>query len=247
MHLKDKIALVTGGGRGIGAAICRKLAEHGASIVVNDIAENEETKAFLEELKGYGGDAIFIAADVSKPDDAKRLIEGAIEKMGKLDILINNAGITRDNLILRMTEEQWDQVIAVNLKGTFNCVQAAARPMIRQRGGAIVNLSSVVGIVGNAGQANYSASKAGVIGITKSAARELASKGVRVNAVAPGFIDTPMTQALPEEYSNKLKEMIPMAKFGTPEDVANVVVFLASDDAAYVTGEVIKIDGGLFT
>lgn len=246
MHLKDKVAVVTGGGRGIGKAIALKLARHGAELVVNDMAAPEDVAGTLAEIEAAGVRAHYVRADVSKPDEAKRLIEEAVAVTGRIDILVNNAGITRDNLIIRMTEEQWDQVISVNLKGTFNCLQAVSRHMIRQRAGAIVNLSSVVGVNGNAGQANYSASKAGVIGLTKSAARELAGKGVRVNAVAPGFIDTEMTQALPEEYREKLKSMIPLGFFGSPDNVADVVVFLAGDESAYVTGEVVKIDGGLF-
>lgn len=245
-NLKDKVAVVTGGARGIGAAIARKLAGEGADIVVNDIAAGEAGDQLIAELNAAGARAVFIAADISKTAEAKRLIEESIAEMGRIDILINNAGIARDNLIMRMSEEEWDAVIAVNLKGTFNCVQAAARPMLKQRSGTIVNLASVVGVAGNPGQANYSASKAGVIGLTKTAAKELASRGIRVNAVAPGFIATDMTRKLPEEYTGKLKDAIPLGVFGTPENVADVVAFLAGDDAAYVTGEIIKIDGGLF-
>jgi 3-oxoacyl-[acyl-carrier protein] reductase len=245
-NLKGKVAVITGGARGIGAAIVRRLSLEGADIVINDIAAGESGDQLIAEIKAAGGKAVFIAADISKAAEAKRLIEEAIAAMGKIDILVNNAGITRDNLIMRMSEEEWDSVIAVNLKGTFNCLQAATRPMLKQRSGAIVNLASVVGVAGNPGQANYSASKAGVIGLTKTAAKELASRGIRVNAVAPGFIETDMTKKLPEEYTGKLKEVIPLGIFGTPENVADVVAFLAGDDAAYVTGEVIKIDGGLF-
>jgi 3-oxoacyl-[acyl-carrier protein] reductase len=245
-NLKGKAAVVTGGARGIGAAIARKLAGEGADIVVNDIAAGEESDRLIAELTSAGVKAAFIAADISKSAEAKRLVEESIAALGRIDILVNNAGITRDNLIMRMSEEEWDAVIAVNLKGTFNCLQAATRPMLKQRSGAIVNLASVVGVAGNPGQANYSASKAGVIGLTKTAAKELASRGIRVNAVAPGFIETDMTRQLPEEYTDKLKEHIPLGIFGTPENVADVVAFLAGDDAAYVTGEVVKIDGGLF-
>ncbi len=245
-NLKGKVALVTGGARGIGAAIARKLAGEGADIVINDITAGEAGDQLVAELKAAGVKAIFIAADISKSAEAKRLIEEAIAGMEKIDVLVNNAGITRDNLIMRMSEEEWDAVIAVNLKGTFNCLQAVTRPMLKQRSGAIVNLASVVGVAGNPGQANYSASKAGVIGLTKTAAKELASRGIRVNAVAPGFIATDMTKELPEEYTAKLKEHIPLGVFGSAENVADVVAFLAGDDAAYVTGEVIKIDGGLF-
>lgn len=245
-NLKGKIVLITGGARGIGAAIARRLAAEGANIVINDIAAGDAGDQLVAELNKMGAKTIFIAADISKAVEAKRLVEEAIAQMGRLDILVNNAGITRDNLIMRMSEEEWDAVIAVNLKGTFNCIQAVSRPMLKQRSGAIVNLASVVGVAGNTGQANYSASKAGVIGLTKTAAKELASRGIRVNAVAPGFIETAMTKDLPEEYTGKLKDLIPLGTFGTPENVADVVAFLAGDDAAYVTGEVIKIDGGLF-
>jgi 3-oxoacyl-[acyl-carrier protein] reductase len=244
--LKGKVAIVTGGARGIGAAIALKLASMGADIVINDVSGGDACSEICAEIAKVGQKAICITADVSKTADAKRMVEEAIEQMGKVDILINNAGITRDNLIMRMSEEDWDSVISVNLKGTFNCLQAVTRPMLKARSGVIVNLASVVGVAGNAGQANYSASKAGVIGLTKTAAKELASRGIRVNAVAPGFISTAMTKELNQEYSDKLKEAIPLGFFGEPEHVANVVAFLACDDSAYVTGEVIKIDGGLF-
>lgn len=245
--LKGKVAIVTGGARGIGRAICLKLAQMGADIVVNDISDSESARDLLAEIRKVGCRAVFLEADISKSDQAKDLVEKAVRGMGRVDILVNNAGVTRDNLILRMTEEEWDTVLAVNLKGCFNCTQAVSRHMIKQRSGAIVNISSVVGIVGNAGQVNYSASKAGVIGLTKSVAKELASRGVRVNAVAPGFIDTEMTRKLPPDYQEKLKSMIPLGFFGQTEDVAKVVAFLASDEASYITGEVIKVDGGLFT
>jgi len=244
--LKGKVAIVTGGARGIGAAIALKLAEQGADLVINDISEPEAGIGVLADIAKLGGRSMFIAANISKMEDAKRLVDEAIASMGKIDILVNNAGITRDNLIMRMSEEEWDSVIAVNLKGTFNCLQAVTRPMLKQRSGVIVNLASVVGIAGNPGQANYSASKAGVIGLTKTAAKELASRGIRVNAVAPGFIATEMTKKLPADYADKLKAAIPLGFLGEPGNVADVVVFLAGDGAAYVTGEVIKIDGGLF-
>lgn len=244
--LKGKVAIVTGGARGIGAAIALKLAEQGADLVINDISEPEAGIGVLADIAKLGGRSMFIAANISKMEDAKRLVDEAIAGMGKIDILVNNAGITRDNLIMRMSEEEWDSVIAVNLKGTFNCLQAVTRPMLKQRSGVIVNLASVVGIAGNPGQANYSASKAGVIGLTKTAAKELASRGIRVNAVAPGFIATEMTKKLPADYADKLKAAIPLGFLGEPGNVADVVVFLAGDGAAYVTGEVIKIDGGLF-
>ncbi len=243
--LKGKVAIVTGGARGIGAAICLKLASQGANIAVNDISK-EACQDIVVDIAKRGVKAMAVGADVSQPADAKRLVDDVIKEMGQVDILINNAGVTRDNLIMRMSEAEWDTVIAVNLKGTFNCLQAVTRPMLKQKSGAIVNLASVVGVAGNAGQANYSASKAGVIGLTKSAAKELASRGIRVNAVAPGFIETEMTKQLPEEYTGKLKDLIPLGFFGTPQHVADVVAFLAGGDASYVTGEVVKIDGGLF-
>jgi 3-oxoacyl-[acyl-carrier protein] reductase len=245
--LEGKVAIVTGGARGIGRAICLKLAEMGADIVVNDVSDNASVRDLLTEIGKAGCQGIFVKADVSRSDQAKDLVEKVVGEMGRVDILVNNAGITRDNLILRMSEEEWDTVLAVNLKGCFNCTQAVSRQMIKQRSGVIINISSVVGIVGNAGQANYSASKAGVIGLTKAVAQELASRGVRVNAVAPGFIDTEMTRQLPEDYREELKKRIPLGFFGQPEDVAKVVAFLAGDEASYITGEVIKIDGGLFT
>lgn len=244
--LEGKVAVVTGAARGIGAAVAVKLAEQGADVVVNDIVDEAGFADVCAKIEANDARALTITADISKPAEAKRLVEEAISALGRIDILVNNAGITKDNLIMRMSEAEWDDVIAVNLKGTFNCLQAAARPMLKQRSGAIVNLASVVGVVGNAGQANYAASKAGVIGLTKTAAKELASRGIRVNAVAPGFIETDMTKKLPEEFTGKLIEMIPLGFLGSPEHVADVVVFLASEAAAYVTGEVIKIDGGLF-
>lgn len=244
--LKGKTAIVTGGARGIGAAICLKLAKMGANLVVNDLADEAAAADIRQKIKEAGAESVYISADVSRSEDARQLVDQATKAFGKVDILVNNAGITRDNLIMRMSEEDWDAVIAVNLKGTFNCLQAVSRQMLKQRSGSIVNLASVVGVAGNAGQANYAASKAGVIGLTKTAAKELASRGVRVNAVAPGFIETEMTKKLPDEYTAKLKEAIPLGVFGNPDNVADVVAFLAGDDAAYVTGEIIKIDGGLF-
>ncbi|MFH1737047.1 MAG: 3-oxoacyl-[acyl-carrier-protein] reductase [Actinomycetota bacterium] len=244
--LEGKVAVVTGAARGIGAAVAVKLAEQGADVVVNDLVNETGLADVRAKIEANGSRILTVTADISESAEAKRLIDTAVSFFGRIDILVNNAGITRDNLIMRMSEEEWDTVIAVNLKGTFNCLQAATRPMLKQRSGAIVNLASVVGVVGNAGQANYAASKAGVIGLTKTAAKELASRGIRVNAVAPGFIETDMTKKLPAEFTGKLREMIPLGFFGSPEHVADVVAFLASDAAAYVTGEVIKIDGGLF-
>ncbi len=244
--LEGKNAIVTGGSRGIGAAVARKLAAAGADIVINYVSGADSAARVQKDIEGMGRRCLTVAGDVSVPADAKSLVEQAIAAFGRVDILVNNAGVTRDNLIMRMTEEDWDKVIAVNLKGTFNCLQAVSRPMLKQRGGVIINMASVVGIGGNPGQANYAASKAGVIGLTKTAAKELASRGVRVNAVAPGFIETDMTKDLNSEYSDKLRAAIPLGVFGQADNVADVVAFLVSDSASYITGEVIKVDGGLF-
>lgn len=246
-ELTGRVALVTGSARGIGKAICLKLAELGANIVVNDVGNEELAQELVEQIKKMGSEAVFIKANVAKLDKANSLIESIIEKFGKIDILVNNAGITRDNLLVRMKEEEWDAVLTVNLKGTFNCSQAVSKYMMKQRSGNIINIASVVGITGNPGQANYSASKAGVIGLTKTIAREMASRGVRANAVAPGFIETEMTQKLPEDTRSAINKQIPLGRFGQPEDVANLVAFLASDESGYITGQVIQIDGGMVT
>ncbi|MDD5598147.1 MAG: 3-oxoacyl-[acyl-carrier-protein] reductase [Victivallaceae bacterium] len=243
-RLEGKVALVTGGARGIGKAICKRLADEGAKLAIVDIllAVAEQTAA---EFKAAGIDAAAFAADVSKLESANETIDAVLEKFGKIDILVNNAGITRDTLIMRMTEQDWDLVIAVNLKGTFNFTKAACRPMMKARSGKIVNIASVVGRMGNAGQANYSASKAGVIGLTKTTAKEFATRNIQVNAVAPGYIQTEMTGKLSENATDAFLSVIPMKRGGTPEDVANVVYFLCSDDSNYVTGQVINIDGGM--
>lgn len=245
MSFKGKAAVITGSARGIGFAISKKLAQEGTAIVLNDIVDRESAADSIEGIEALGVDVIYVQADISRPDQAKNLMEEAFKKFGNVEILVNNAGITRDSLILRMKEKDWDDVITINLKGTFSCTQAAAKYMIKQRSGVIVNIASVVGIYGNAGQANYSASKAGVIGLTKTSAKELASRGIRVNAVAPGFIETEMTKKLPEEARNIVIERIPLARFGSPDDVASLVCFLASDDAGYITGQVVGLDGGL--
>ncbi|MFH1550300.1 MAG: 3-oxoacyl-[acyl-carrier-protein] reductase [Planctomycetota bacterium] len=205
----------------------------------------EGVKSLVEELKGAGTEAIYTLADVSKFDQCQAIVDSTIRKFGRIDILVNNAGITRDNLIMRMKEEEWQQVLDVNLKGAFNCTKAAARPMLKQRGGRIINIASIIGLIGNAGQANYSASKAGVIALAKSTAKEFASRGITANAVAPGYIDTAMTKVLDEETRNRMLSLVPLARMGTSADVANAVLFLASDLAAYITGEVIRVDGGL--
>lgn len=243
--LKDKVAIVTGGTRGIGRAIALKLADHGANIVINyrnSDKEAEELKGILEEK---GVKVLAVKCDISNFEDSKNLMDKCKEVFGKIDILVNNAGITNDTLIMRMKEEDFDNVIDVNLKGTFNCAKHASAIMLKQRFGKIINMTSVVGIAGNAGQVNYAASKAGVIGLTKSLAKELGSRGITVNAVAPGFINTDMTASLSEKVKEEASKNIPLKRLGDPEDVANLVGFLASDAANYITGQVINVDGGM--
>ena len=242
--LEGNTAIVTGAARGIGRAICLKLADHGANIVGIDVMPEalEEAGALVREL---GVEFLALQADVSRADQMKEAVTKAADAFGSIDIMVNNAGITRDNLLVRMGDDEWDQVLAINLKGVFNGIKAVARVMSKQRSGRIISSASVVGITGNAGQANYSASKAGVIGLTKTAARELARRNVTVNAVAPGFIETPMTAKLSEEAREASLGTIPTGRFGQPEDVAAVVAFLASPDAGYITGEVIRVDGGM--
>ena len=245
---RRRSAVVTGSTRGIGRAVAEKLAQAGMNVCVNSSSERSLPAAqeLAEALAGeYGVEAIAVAADVSNADQAKALVQAALDAFGSVDVLVNNAGITRDGLAMRMSEEDFDQVLAVNLKGTFNCCKAAYRPMMKQRYGRIVNMSSVVGVYGNAGQVNYAASKAGVVGLTKSLAKELASRGVTANAVAPGFIETDMTGALSEKQRAAIEERIGCGRMGSADDVANVVAFLASDQAAYVTGQVVCVDGGL--
>ncbi len=245
MRLDGRKALITGAARGLGKAIALELAELGADIAINDIMESEEAEALRKEIESKGRKAVFIKADISKADEAKNLVDKAIEELGKVDLLINNAGITRDNLLLRMSEEDFDAVIDVNLKGVFNVTKAALRPMLKTKNASIVNISSIVGISGNPGQVNYSASKAGVIGFTKSLSKEISKKNVRVNAVAPGFIETDMTDKLPEELIENYKNSIPMGRLGNVQDVANAVAFLCSDRASYITGQVLVVDGGM--
>lgn len=240
-----RAAVVTGGSRGIGRAVCVALAKQGCNVVVNYChgeAAAAETAALCKEL---GVEAVTVQADVSTAEGCKKLFEEAVNAFGRVDILVNNAGVTRDNLILRLSEEDFDTVLNANLKGAFLCCKEAARRMVRQRYGRIVNLSSVVGLRGNAGQTNYSASKAGLIGLTKSLTKELAARKVTVNAVAPGFIDTEMTAVLPEQAKEAMLKTIPMARLGQPEDVARAVAFFASDEAAYITGQVLCVDGGM--
>ena len=243
-RLEGKVAIVTGGARGIGKAISTRLAAEGAKLAIVDIML-DVAEATAAEFRASGVEARAYAANVAKFEDAEKTVAAVVADFGKVDILVNNAGITKDNLMLRMTEQEWDAVLAVNLKGTFNFTQAAVKPMMKQRAGKIVNIASVVGRMGNAGQANYSASKAGVIALTKSTAKEFGSRNIQVNAVAPGFIETEMTAKLPQSVRDTFMMVIPAKRPGKPEDVANVVFFLCSSDADYVTGQVINIDGGM--
>ena len=243
--LKGKIAVITGAGRGIGRAIALQFAEYGAKVVLNYRNSLSQVEELIQTISRLGGEAIAVKADVSREEEAKYLIEEAVKKYNKIDILVNNAGINKDNLLMRMTEEEFDAVMDVNLKGTFFCMKHAAKIMLKQRYGKIINISSVVGLAGNIGQANYAASKAGVIGLTKSAARELARKGITVNAVAPGFIKTDMTDALPDKVKEASIAAIPMGRFGEASEVAGAVCFLASEAANYITGQVLSVDGGM--
>jgi 3-oxoacyl-[acyl-carrier protein] reductase len=245
LELDGKTALVTGSARGLGRAIAHRLASMGASVVLNDIEASDSIDATAAEFAAEGFRAAVAKGDVRSPDDAKRICKAAIDAFGSLDILVNNAGITRDKPMAMMSEADWDDVLDINLKGSFLCLKAASRYMIRQRGGTIVNVASVAGVMGNPGQANYSASKAGLIGLTKSAAKELAPRNITCNAVAPGVIVSKMTDALPDKVKENYMRSIPLSRFGTPEDVAGVIGFLASGAAGYVTGQVLHIDGGL--
>jgi len=245
MELKGKVALVTGGAQGIGKAVALMLARHGADVVVADV-NLEKAAETAKEVEATGRGAMAVNVDVTRLGDVENMVESAIGRFGRIDILINNAGIARDKLILRMTEEDWDAVLDVNLKGTFNCTKAIIKHMSKQRSGKIVNIASVVGEMGNAGQANYSASKAGVIGLTKTIAREFSQRGINVNAIAPGYIQTPMTDVLPDKAKEELKRMIPMERLGQPEDVAYAVLFLVSEGSSYVTGQVLNVNGGIY-
>ena len=245
MKLEGKIAVVTGGSRGIGFATCKKLASEGATIIITDICDSEVAAPAIKELEDMGAKAKFYQSDVSDFASATETVNSIIEEFGGLDILVNNAGIVRDKLMLKMEEQDFDAVININLKGTYNMIKASYKHFMKQRSGRIISLASVVGIMGNAGQANYSASKAGIIGLTKSVAKELGGRNVTVNAIAPGYIATDMTDALSDKVKKSIDEGIPMKRRGTPEDVANAICFLASDDAAYITGEVLRVDGGM--
>ncbi|MDT3959596.1 3-oxoacyl-[acyl-carrier-protein] reductase [Staphylococcus kloosii] len=241
-----KSALVTGASRGIGRSIALQLAEEGYNVAVNYAGSKEKAEAVVEEIKAKNVESFAIQANVADGNEVKAMIKEVVNQFGSVDVLVNNAGITRDNLLMRMKESEWDDVIDTNLKGVFNCIQKVTPQMLRQKSGSIINLSSVVGAVGNPGQANYVATKAGVIGLTKSSARELASRNITVNAVAPGFIVSDMTDALSEELKSQMLEQIPLSRFGDDTDIANTVVFLASDKAKYITGQTIHVNGGMY-
>ena len=245
MQSISQVALITGAARGIGQTIALALAQPGLRIYINDVIPEDAARETVREVEAKGAPAAYLPFNVADPHEVEQAFGVIIKESGRLDILVNNAGITRDQLLVRMKEEDWDQVLAVNLKGAFNCLKAAAKPMIKQRSGRIVNISSVVGLMGNAGQINYVASKAGLVGLTKSAARELASRNITVNAVAPGFIETAMTENLPEKTREAMLAQIPLNRFGKPEEVAQAVAFLVSDRAAYITGQVMHVNGGM--
>jgi 3-oxoacyl-[acyl-carrier protein] reductase len=244
MCLKGKVALITGGARGIGKAIAMLFAQEGSDIVVGDVNREEAEKTCLE-IEALGRKTLALELDVTHYDKVEEAVNKILDKLTKVDILVNNAGITKDNLLLRMSEAEWDAVLNVNLKGSFNCMKAVSRPMIKQRYGRIINIASIIGLIGNTGQANYSASKAGIIALTKTAAKELASRNINVNAVAPGFIETEMTARLPQDIREKMKAVIPLKQFGSPLDVAGVCLFLASKESSYITGQTIVVDGGM--
>jgi len=244
MRFRDKTALITGSAQGIGREIALAFAREGADIVISDI-NLEKAEVTKKEIEALGVKAMAVELNVTDYSKVEEAVNKILDKLGKVDILVNNAGITKDGLMLRMADADWDAVINVNLKGTFNCTKAVARPMIKQRSGRIINIASIIGIVGNAGQANYAASKAGIIALTKTTAKELASRSITVNAVAPGFIQTDMTATLPDELKQKMLAAIPLQKFGSPLDVANACLFLASEESGYITGQTIVVDGGM--
>ncbi|EKF37455.1 3-oxoacyl-[acyl-carrier-protein] reductase [Bacillus xiamenensis] len=243
--LTNQTAVVTGASRGIGRSIAIDLAKNGANVVVNYSGNEAKANEVVDEIKALGQQAFAVKADVSNAEEVQSLMKQAIDTFGSIDILVNNAGITKDNLLMRMKENEWDDVININLKGVFNCTKAVTRQMMKQRSGRIINVASVVGVCGNPGQANYVAAKAGVIGLTKTTAKELASRHITVNAVAPGFISTDMTDKLDDNVQADMLKQIPLARFGAPEDISNVVVFLASEGAGYITGQTIQVDGGM--
>lgn len=242
---KGKNVVVTGGSRGIGRAIALEFGRYGANVTINYVSNEKEATIVADEIKFLGGNALIIKGDISSFEEGKRLIDESIKEFGSIDILVNNAGITRDGLLMRMKEDNFDRVLDINLKGVYNTCKNVISHMIKQRSGKIINISSVVGLIGNAGQSNYAASKAGVIGFTKSIAKEVASRGITVNAVAPGFIQSDMTDILNENVKNSMLEVIPLKRFGDAKDVAKLVAFLASEDGAYITGQVINVDGGM--
>lgn len=244
MRLEGKVSLVTGGGRGIGKEMGIRFAREGSEVVIWDVAL-EEALVVGSEIEKLGRRAVVMNVDVSKYGEVSQKMDEVLNAMGRVDVLVNNAGVTRDGLILRMSEEDWDLVMDVNLKGAFNCTKAVSRSMVKNRWGRIINIASVIGIVGNRGQSNYAASKAGLIGLTKSAAKELASRGITVNAIAPGLIETGMTEELPEKVRDEYVKGIPLGRIGSPQDVANLALFLASDEGSYITGQVVNVDGGM--
>ena len=244
MRVKDKVVIITGGGSGIGKETGILFAKEGAKVVIADVNEKRGAET-VELIKNAGGEAFFAKLDVSNREQAKQVVKETIAKYGRVDVLINNAGIIQDALVVKMTEEQWDKVININLKGPFNCIQAVVGQMISQGSGVILNISSIVALYGNVGQTNYAATKAGLVGMTKTLAKELGKKGIRVNAVAPGFIYTPMTETMPEKILEMMKEKTPLKRLGTPADIASTLLFLASDDASFINGAVISVDGGL--
>jgi 3-oxoacyl-[acyl-carrier protein] reductase len=244
-NLTGKTAIVTGASRGIGAEIARNLASAGAKVVVNYSGSQEKAESVVADIQANGGEAIAVQANVSDADAVKAMVEETMKAFGSIDILVNNAGITRDNLMMRMKDDEWDDVINTNLKGVFICTKAVTRQMMKQRSGRIINIASIVGVMGNAGQANYVAAKAGVIGLTKTTARELASRNITANAVAPGFITTDMTDKLGEDIQKNMLAQIPLGRFGNPEEVAKATLFLASDDSSYMTGQTLHLDGGM--